>query len=169
MKTFKYALVLALVGITLSTTACNGLPWAPVVVNQGPAVVRMATGVAVHAAFEHESVKPEEAVEVKKHLADAKLLVTQGAAPATALDALAAFLNEKLPNPTVRQAIQYGVTLVKTNVVLPVDGVLPEEAKVWVLAVLDGGIDGCDAYLAAQPLVGAPAVKADVPSQISFR
>ncbi len=155
------ALLMPLLGIT----SCRSLP--PVVIENGPAVVRAGVSVGVRWALADQHVTKEEASRISGYVADAKAIIASGAAPVNALDDLAAYLNTKVTNEVVRSAIQYGIEMIKANITIPTTGVIGEKTKIWVYAVLDGAQDGCAAYIAglAAPAAGAPRA----PSQISFR
>lgn len=163
MRTVVPALLLALL---LPLSACTVITRPPVS-DQGPQLVRTATALGVNVALRQSGATQAQALEIQKHLLDAKLMLTTGTPPASALDALAAFLNTRITNSYVRTAVQAGILLIRTNVVIPVDGLVPEQVKVWILAVLDGAIDGCGSYATGYSAAGT--VPTTVPDRIDFR
>lgn len=162
----KFIVPVLLALLLVVVPGCKSLP--QVVVDNGPAVLQVATNLGVRAALSQAHASREEASFTKAYLVDARKLIDVGAPPATALDQIAELLNSKITNPTIRAAIQTAISNLKAHVTLPVSGVIPENVKVWVLAVLNGAIDGCDTYLtglqspAAAPLLGTE-------DKISFR
>jgi hypothetical protein len=140
-----------------------------IIKDEGPSFSRTATSVSMHLWLKKSNVDKAKAAEYKTYILEARALVAQGEVPATVLDEIAKRLNEKIDNDIVRAVIQQGIETIKTRVVLPSSGLLPESAKVWVFAVLDGAVDGINLYLSEATLpqgtVGATPEK----SVISFR
>jgi hypothetical protein len=162
----KFLLLLSLVSFAvLPLASCRSTP--PVVNQEGPSVLRASTAIGVQWALSRAGASVDEAVRIKTYLVDAKLLLNTGQPPVTVLDQLAAMLNARITNSTVRAIIQAGVLTLKTRVTIPVDGVISPEVKMWVNAVLDGAILGCDSYRPGQaPLGTVPEIESD---HISFR
>jgi len=162
-------LLLVVVGMLPGCAAMRTLFDNPLVVNQGPGVVRDATAVFTQVALTKNQAPTETAERIKQHLKEAGDLFMTGQPPATALDELAAYLNTKIENAFVRSAVQQGILLLKNQVVLPTEGLLSTEALNWVKGVLDGGIAGCDAYIAGKAVSASGQVTISAPDRISFR
>lgn len=157
---------LALAALMLvGTVGCRSIP--PVVIENGPTVVRAGTSVGVRWALADQNASKDDTIRIRGYLMDAKTMLATGQTPAHVLDDLAAMLNAKITNIVIRQAIQYGIELVKSSVTIPVDGVIPARTKIWIEAAFDGAIDGCNSHIAgfAAPMAGPPKA----PSVISFR
>jgi hypothetical protein len=107
-----------------------------------------------------------QAAAVKAVLLDVKTLVNTGTPPVYVLDQAAELLNAKISSPIVRAMIQAGILTLKTKVVIPVNGTITPEIKLWVNAVLDGAVDGCDAYRPGATPMGTQEVGTE---KISFR
>lgn len=159
-------LLLALVGV-VTLPACASRPTPPIIVDQGPSLVSTAVSIGTQAALWQAKSTKAEALQIAGYITEAKLLLSDGTPPASVLDQVAALLNQKITSPYVRAAIQQGILIVKERVKLPVDGVITPEVKVWLYAVLDGGVSGCNLY--ALTLSSPQKVAVGSPSQISFR
>lgn len=161
-------LLLVLVGTLPACAAVRNFFDNPIVVNQGPAVLRDSTALFTQVALVKKQATVEEAQLVKKYIEDAEGMLA-GQPPATALDQVAAYLNSKIENAFVRSAIQQGILLLKNQISLPEGSTyLTPEQLVWVKAVLDGGKAGCDAYIAGAA-VSAGGVTISAPDVINFR
>jgi len=150
--------------LSLILVACVS---ASVVTTQGPAVVRTGTSIAVQWALQDKDATAAEALKIKGFIQDGRALIESGSAPASALDVLAVYLNSKIEDVGIRMAISQGVEIVKASITLPTTGIIPEDVKVWVYAVLDGATDGCQAYANGRTTPAAGLISA--PQQISFR
>jgi len=163
-------LLLALGGTLPGCTAFRELFNQPIVVNQGPSVLRDSTAVFTQVALVKHQATVEQATAVRTHIADAKALFLDGTPPGEAIDQLAAYLNSKIDNPFVRSAIQQGVMLLKNQVTLPAGQTFLTEGQIaWVLAVLDGGIAGCDNYISGKAISASGEVVISAPDVINFR
>ena len=159
-------LIVAALAVLSTATGCKTFWTNQVVVDNGPMVVRSGVNVGVQWALADQKASKEDATRINSYIADARAIIANGQAPASALNDLATFLNTKITNPVIRSAIQYGIEMVKANVTIPVDGVIPVRVKTWVYAVLDGASDGCVAYIGGTLAPGVSPVRA--PSTISF-
>jgi hypothetical protein len=158
--------MLALMGVGTSV-GCASLR--QILTDEGPSFTRTATSISMHLWLKKTGVAKERATEYRTYILEGRALLSQGQVPAETLDKVAALLNEKIDNDVVRAVIQQGIEMVKTKVVLPSTGLLPESAKVWVFAVLDGAVDGINQHLAEADLPqGAPSAQPGL-SVISFR
>ncbi len=137
--------------------------------DEGPGLTRTATSISMHLWLKKAVVDKSKAAEYRTYILEARGLLAQGQVPSETLDRVASLLNQKIDNDLVRAVIQQGIEIVKTRVVLPSTGILPQSAKVWVFAVLDGSVDGINLYLAEAELpqtsIGAPPTK----TVVSFR
>lgn len=158
-------LLLALVGLVALPACASHRP--PVITDQGPSLVSTAVAIGTQAGLWQTKATKAEALEIAGYITEAKLLLADGTPPASALDKVAALLNQKITSPFVRAAIQNGILIIKDRVKLPVEGVITAEMKVWLYAVLDGGVSGCNLY--ALTLSSPQKVASGAPSQISFR
>lgn len=163
MRKILAYLLLALAPITMG--GCKTL--LPIIVDQGPAILRAATSQSVHRALVQAQTPNKDVADMRGYLADAKALLNGGKVPAYTLDNLAAHLNQKISSPLVRSAIQGAISILKTQVTIPVTGFIPQGVKTLVIAVLDGADDGCLAYLSRILPAAGPAL--DAPDYISFR
>jgi hypothetical protein len=137
-----------------------------VVINEGPGLLRSTTSIGVQWALARTNATTDQAVQIKLVLIDARALINNGTPPAFVLDQVADLMNSRISNPTVRAMIQAGILALKTKVVLPVSGKITPEVKLWVNAVIDGAIDGCDAYRPGSSPVAEMEAGSD---KISFR
>lgn len=160
MKVYLIALTL----IATMLTACNK----PLIINDGPALARIATTYGTKYALTKSNATVDEAAKVKAYVQEAEKFIHDGSAPSTALDDLATYLNEHISNDTVKMVIQQGIEMLKRNVAIPPpDGVIPSDVKSWVYAVLGGVADGCTAYINGQTENVAPRLPNSV--NINFR
>ncbi len=162
----RIAIILcALLGLSVFS-ACRSVP--PIVAIEGPEVAKFMVKTGTRWALAENHATAEKAIAIQSYIVQGRALIADGSAPAGALDQLAALLNDKIDSELVRRAIQQGIEFVKTNVTIPVDGLIQPELKVWILAVLDGAIAGCSEYAASLNAPGAvPSLAA--PDVISFR
>jgi hypothetical protein len=144
--------------------ACKSLPH--FVINEGPQVLRTSTALGAQWALAKSEATVAQAAAVKAVLLDVKTLVNTGTPPVYVLDQAAELLNAKISSPIVRAMIQAGILTLKTKVVIPVNGTITPEIKLWVNAVLDGAVDGCDAYRPGATPMGTQEVGTE---KISFR
>jgi hypothetical protein len=165
MKLKLGLMLLAVAFLPMGVSGCKTLN--PVIRDHGPAVLQVACNLGVRAALYQSSVTIEDTNKIKSYLVDAKGLIDVGQPPAYALDQVAVLLNAKITSPIVRSAIQAAIVNLKSQVSLPVTGVISPDTKVWVLAVLNGAIDGCDAHIAGKQVVGSPNIGSD--PVINFR
>lgn len=140
--------LIALLACLPLTLGCKSFP--QIVTDNGPAVLQVAANLGVRTALAQTHASAAEATQVRAHLAEARALIGAGEVPAYTLDTIANLLNARIKNELVRAAVQAVIVNLKSHMQLPVTGMLSNKAKVWVLAVLDGSISGCDAYLAGQ-------------------
>lgn len=166
----RLALIMACVLLCLPSCQASWLGnIPPVVKDNGPATLKATVDLATQWALNHNQVTIEQATRLKLHLYDARLLIADGTPPATAIDELVALLQEKIPWAMVRQAITMGMLTVKDSVTIPTSGVISEEAKTWLLAVIDGAASGAQNYADGLSMLGAAPVGAEFPDHMDPR
>lgn len=162
MRTTLMAIVLS----SFAFFACRSI--APIIKTDGPDVAKFMVKTGVRWALAEKHSTAEQALKIQSYVLQGRTLIADGTAPVGALDELAAILNSKIENELVRRAIQQGVEFIKSSVSIPVDGVITPALKVWILAVLDGAIQGCQEYAVSLDAPGA-APSLSAPDYISFR
>lgn len=164
----KHVLWLLLVGLLLGGTACQTTnPSNDWVQDNGPSVVRTGVSFGTQFALVNLQVDPAVAMQLRGYIIDAKGIVVDGSVPANALDTLADYLNQKIPYEGIRQAIQAGIIAVRNHITIPVSGEIGPEVLLWVHAILDGAIDGFNAYIGGA--ARGYGVQTAVPDHITFR
>lgn len=117
---------------------------------EGVGITRTATSISMNIWLSKTNFDKNMAAKYKTYILEGKALIASGEAPASALDDLAALLNSKIDSEIVRAIIQQGIETIKTRVVFPTTGIIPDSVKPWLFAVLDGSVQGIDTYLASQ-------------------
>lgn len=135
----------------------------------GPPVLQYTVRVGTMWALRDSGASNELAATIGTYLVEAKKIIEDGSAPASALDDLANYLNSHITNDLVKMAIQQGIEFIKANVYIPIAGVIPPNVKVWVYAVLDGAAAGCQDYINRPAMQSSVPVRTVKPVTISFR
>lgn len=136
---------------------------------EGVGITRTATSISMNIWLTKTNFDRDLASKYRTYIFESKTLIQDGQAPASALDDLANFLNSKIQSEIVRAIIQQGIETIKTRVVFPTTGIIPDSVKPWVFAVLDGAIQGIDMYLDTQTPPTQSVTGALAKTEISFR
>lgn len=136
---------------------------------EGVGITRTATSISMNIWLSKTNFNRDMATKYKAYILEGKALIVSGETPASALDDLAALLNSKIDSEIVRAIIQQGIETIKTRVVFPTTGIIPDSVKPWIFAVLDGAVQGIDMYLSSQqtPQTSNPFVLTR--TEISFK
>lgn len=136
---------------------------------EGVGITKTATSISMNIWLTKTNFDRDLAAKYRTYILEGKALIANGEAPASALDDLAAFLNNKIDSEIVRAIIQQGIETIKTRVVFPTTGIIPDSVKPWLFAVLDGSVQGIETYLASQqpPQTSGPLILSR--TEISFR
>lgn len=136
---------------------------------EGVGITKTATSISMNIWLSKVNFDKDMAAKYKMYILEGKALIVNGEAPASALDDLAALLNTKIDSEIVRAIIQQGIETIKTRVVFPTTGIIPDSVKPWLFAVLDGAVQGIDTYLASQQPPQSSGTFVLAKTEISFR